>query len=98
SVPILNETLMDNEPESDSVEVMYNMSSTPLMACSSGAATAVATSSALAPGYTALTRTFGGVTVGNCCTGRPNMAITPARTMTIAITAAKIGRSIKNLE
>jgi hypothetical protein len=62
-----------------------------------GAATVLATVSALAPGYLAVTVTVGGTMFGYCAIGRLNRATTPAKTVTIAITDAKIGRSMKNL-
>ena len=41
--------------------------------------------------------TVGGAIFGYCATGRLNKAMTPTNTVTIAITDAKIGRSMKNL-
>ena len=43
---------------------------TPLICSSSGVVTVLATTSALAPGYVAVTTTCGGVTSGSCATGR----------------------------
>jgi hypothetical protein len=45
------------------------MFSTPLIACSSGAATVSASVSALAPGKAAVTTTVGGAMLGYCAIG-----------------------------
>ena len=74
------------------------MFSTPLICSSSGVATASARVRGLAPGYTARTTTDGGTTSGYSLTGSVNIAIRPAMKITIESTAAKIGRSMKNLE
>src|SRR5260370_762044 len=74
------------------------MFSTPLMPCSSGATTVLATTSALAPGYCPLTRTTGGAMSGYCATGSRVTATVPTITKTIETTAAKIGRSMKKCE
>src|SRR5262245_46597963 len=74
------------------------MFSTPLTCCSIGAATVSATTWALAPGNTALTVTVGGVICGYCSTGSPTSATAPINIVTNAITLAKTGRSMKNLE
>jgi len=50
SVPIANVMVMASEPLPALAERTYSMLSTPLIACSSGAATVSATVSALAPG------------------------------------------------
>src|SRR5688572_12884856 len=67
------------------------MPSTPLIACSSGVVTAVSTSCALAPVYTALTEICGGASAGYCATGIVGIATTPARMMTSEQTDARIG-------
>src|SRR6516225_5095683 len=77
---------------------MYIMFSTPLTCCSMGAATASATSCALAPGYVQVTCTVGGVILGNCDNGSVKYATTPASTVRMDSTEAKIGRSMKNRE
>src|SRR5258707_467243 len=77
---------------------MYIMPSTPLTACSMGAATVSATVLALAPGYDADTSTVGGVMSGYCATGSVNRAMLPARVMTMLSTDAKIGRLMKKRE
>src|SRR5262245_32135353 len=64
--------------------------------CSIGAATVSATTLELAPGYVQLTCTVGGVISGYCATGRMKTAMLPASVMMTEITAAKIGRLIKN--
>src|SRR5882672_10833783 len=74
------------------------MFSTPLIPCSSGATTVLATTSALAPGYCPLTRTSGGAMSGYCAKGSRVTATAPMITMTIETTAAKIGRSMKKCE
>src|SRR5512147_902132 len=73
------------------------MCSTPLTCCSIGVVTVCSTTSALAPGYVAVTTTWGGVIWGNIAIGRKGIATAPASTTTIASTAAKIGRSMKKL-
>ena len=74
------------------------MCSTPLISCSSGSATVSDNTSALAPGKYVLTATVGGVMLGVCSTGRPGSATRPRMTMTMEMTAAKIGRSMKKAE
>src|SRR5579872_198950 len=63
--------------------------------CSIGAATALATSSAVAPGYTAVTCTTGGVMRGYRSMGSEWSEKIPSSTMAIEITAAKMGRRTK---
>src|SRR5215468_8477084 len=70
----------------------------PLMAFSSGAATVFSITSADAPGYTAVTVTTGGAISGYCAIGSVRIAASPASTKNSAITAAKIGRSMKKRE
>src|SRR5262245_25663456 len=65
--------------------------------CSIGAATVSATTFELAPGYVQLTCTVGGVISGYWATGRMKTAMLPISVMITEITAAKIGRLIKNL-
>src|SRR3546814_9391662 len=77
---------------------MYIMSSTPVIASSSGVATVSAITLGLAPGYTVRTTTEGGTTSGYSPIGSSGIAIRPAAKITIERTAAKIGRSMKNLE
>src|SRR5918993_797970 len=74
------------------------MSSTPLIASSSGVATVSAITFGLAPGYTARTCTVGGTTSGYSLMGNCGIAIRPAAKMMMDNTAAKMGRSMKNLE
>src|SRR5258706_1229609 len=74
------------------------MCGTPLIAFSIGDATVCSTTSAEAPGYTALTVTTGGAISGYCAIGRWRIAERPASTRNTEITAAKIGRSIKKRE
>ena len=54
--------------------------------------------SELAPVYVALTRTCGGVTLGYCSKGNDFRAIIPTNIITIEITKANLGLSIKNFE
>src|SRR5690242_17463955 len=68
------------------------------MAFSIGAATVCSITSAEAPGYTACTVTTGGAISGYCAIGRFLIAASPASTMKIESTAAKIGRSMKKRE
>ena len=72
------------------------MPSTPLTCCSMGDATVSATVCALAPGYMAFTTTVGGVISGYCSMGSPSTATPPTIIVMIAMTLAKIGRSMKN--
>src|SRR5262245_19249483 len=74
------------------------MPSTPFTCCSIGAATVLATSSALAPGKTAVTSTVGGAISGYCATGSVHSARKPPNVTTMDSTEAKIGRSMKNFE
>src|SRR5262245_54160034 len=74
------------------------MSSTPLIASSSGVATVSAITFGFAPGYTVRTTTDGGTTSGYSPIGSSGIAISPAAKITIESTAAKIGRSMKNFE
>ena len=71
------------------------MFSTPLIFCSSGVATDASTSVALAPMKVVVTWIIGGTISGYCEIGRPLMATTPSRTVTIEITIATIGRLTK---
>src|SRR5262249_41780891 len=74
------------------------MSSTPLIACSSGEATVSAMTCGLAPGYSARTTTVGGTTSGYSLIGRSFREIAPAMKMIADMTPAKIGRLTKKLE
>src|SRR5579872_4560968 len=98
SAPILKVTVRLSEPSMVEVEDMYSMSSTPTMACSSGAATVSAMTLGLAPGKLACTTTAGGTTSGYSPTGRRSSASAPAMVMNAEITPAKMGRSMKKLE
>src|SRR5262249_3357702 len=60
-----------------------------------GMVTLFSTTSALAPGYEAVTRTVGGVMRGNWATGRNGRHTEPAKVIRIASTAAKTGRPMK---
>src|SRR5215468_512925 len=75
---------------------MYIIFSTPLTCCSMGAATVSATTWALAPGYAQATWIVGGVMSGYWAIGRLTSASSPIRVITIEMTQAKTGRSMKN--
>jgi hypothetical protein len=68
------------------------MSSTPLIACSSGDATVSAMTCGFAPGYIARTTTVGGTTSGYSLTGKSRSDSAPAMKMIADRTPAKIGR------
>ena len=74
------------------------MSSTPLICSSRGDATVSPMVSGLAPGKTARTSTVGGTTSGYSLMGSTRSDRRPPTVMTIEITQAKIGRSMKNRE
>src|SRR6188474_1760449 len=84
------------DPSFELDDDIYVMPCTPLICCSSGVVTVSATTCALAPGYCAATTTCGGVMSGNCEIGNRKKQMEPARTITIAIADAKIGRLMKN--
>src|SRR5207244_11729419 len=63
-----------------------------------GAATVLATSLALAPGYAADTSTVGGAISGYWAIGSVNNAMLPPSVMTMDSTEAKIGRLMKKRE
>ena len=69
-VPSLKVTASDMAPSLVDCDVMYSMLSTPLTSCSIGVATVLATISAEAPGYEAVTEIEGGAISGYCATGR----------------------------
>src|SRR4030095_12510580 len=71
------------------------MSSTPLISCSSGAATVSAITLGFRPGYWARACTEGGTTSWYWLIGSCHTAMAPIRKMMIDSTAAKIGRSMK---
>ena len=77
---------------------MYSMLSTPTTWDSIGCATLCSTTSAPAPGYEPLTSTTGGTMSGNWATGMALSAISPASVMTIEMTIASRGRSMKVAE
>src|SRR4029077_2129949 len=94
SMPSLKVTIRLKAPSLVHRDDIYTMPSTPLTCSSMGAATVSRTVAALAPGYTVVTKTAGGVTFGYCVIGKVNTATPPASTMTSEMTTAKIGRSI----
>src|SRR5580704_10026638 len=74
------------------------MLSTPLISCSIGVATVFETTSADAPENVAVTSTVGGAISGYSLIGSARNDIAPTRVRMIAMTAAKIGRSMKKCE
>src|SRR6267378_809426 len=69
----------------------------PLIFCSITCVTVSSRVFAEAPGKVALMVTVGAAIAGYCATGSDRMASTPASIRTMAMTNAKIGRSMKNL-
>src|SRR5215471_6997930 len=65
---------------------------------SSGCATVASSTSAEAPGYLVVTSTWGGTMSGSCATGIRKRARSPPSVMTIEITIASRGRSMKTEE
>src|SRR3546814_10151364 len=98
SVPGRKVTVICSTPSEPATDLVYIMSSTPLIASSSGVATVSAITFGLAPGYTVRTTTDGGTTFGYSPIGSSGIEIRPAAKITIDSTAAQIGRSMKNLE
>jgi hypothetical protein len=90
----LKNTFRVIDPSLLEVEVMYVMFSTPLTASSRGVATALATTSALAPGYAAVTCTVGGAISGNSVIGRVYRDNNPSKVSMIDTTVDNTGRSI----
>src|SRR5690606_39955880 len=91
-------TVICSTPSEPATVLRYIMSSTPLMASSSGVATVSAITLGLAPGYTVRTTTEGGTTSGYSPIGSCGSAIRPATKMRMDMTAANIGRSTNRLE
>src|ERR1700738_5407798 len=75
--PTSNVTVIVEEPSLELEDDMYVIPCTPLICCSSGVVTVSATTWALAPGYAALTTTWGGVMSGNCETGSRKYQMAP---------------------
>src|SRR2546422_10970012 len=95
SVPSLKVTSRVYEPSLLLCDDIYSMCSTPTTCCSIGPATVSAITWALATGYRAVTWTVGGVISGYSAIGRRPAAMPPSRTMTIEMTHARTGRSMK---
>src|SRR5689334_10353397 len=93
-VPTLKKTLMLMNPSLLDVEVMYVIFSTPLIASSIGVATALATTSAFAPGYDAVTCTVGGAISGKSVIGKTNNDNRPNNVMMMETTVDKTGLSM----
>src|SRR4030095_15699816 len=87
--------MIDELPSFELLEDMYSMPSTPLICCSSGIVTLFSTTSALAPGYDAETRTVGGGMCETWPTGSSATDTAPASVIRIARTDAKMGRAMK---
>src|SRR6202040_3463504 len=66
--------------------------------CSITCTTVPCTVSAEAPGKVTVIWTAGGAMLGYCATGKVTTAMAPAIIRTMAITQAKIGRSMKNFD
>src|SRR6266404_43661 len=66
--------------------------------CSITCTTVLCTVSAEAPGKVTVICTAGGAILGYCATGKVTTARAPAIIRTMAITQAKIGRSMKNFD
>src|SRR5690606_38465221 len=96
-VPGAKVRLMVTLPELLLCDDIYSRPSRPVMFCSITWVTLSSRILADAPGYLDETRTERGAMVGYCCTGSCTNDSTPASIMIMAITQAKIGRSIKNL-
>ena len=95
-VPAANVSVMVAVPESSDVDDRYSKWSRPLICCSITCVTVFSTVFADAPGYVALICTAGGAMVGYCAIGNVKTDAIPASIRMMAITHAKIGRSIKN--
>ena len=98
SVPSANVTVSVTTPSLVDCDDVYSMSSTPLMACSSGDATVSAMTCGFAPGYSARTTTVGGTTSGYSLIGSSFSEMAPLMKMIADSTPAKIGRFTKKLE
>src|ERR1700690_3875789 len=96
SVPTSKVTLTVIVPSFAFTDCRYSMSSTPFICCSIGVATDCSIVSASAPGYEVEIWMRGGTMSGNCATGRPTIAMSPPRTVRIAMTIATMGRLMKN--
>src|SRR3954470_16388329 len=98
SVPSLNVTVSVITPSLVACENWYSMSSTPVIACSSGPATVSAITFGFAPGYTARTTTVGGTTSGYSEIGSDGIDIKPAIRISADSTPANTGLEMKNWE
>src|SRR2546421_8957218 len=94
-VPMSNVTVRPYDPSLEHVDDMYSMPSTPFTCSSIGVPTVSQTTCAAAPGYEVATCTVGGVICGYCSTGSERSVTRPKITVTMAMTLAKIGRSMK---
>src|SRR5438445_4936024 len=96
SVPTSKVQVIVSVPFEEEVDWKYSRPSTPESCSSIGAATVRESVSALAPGSAAVIVTVGGAISGYCATGNTCQATSPASVVMIAMTEAKIGRSMKN--
>ena len=96
SVPAIKLKSILAEPDALLLEAMYCKPSKPVIFCSMICVTESSTIFADAPGYEALIEIVGGAMSGYCAIGKLGIAKLPASMITIAITHAKIGRSMKN--
>src|SRR6185437_3419630 len=97
-VPGAKVAVMATEPSALDDELKYKRLSMPVSCCSITWVTEFCTVSADAPGKVAPMLTAGGAMFGYCSIGSVVIDSAPAIMMTIAITHAKTGRSIKNRE
>ena len=97
SVPTSKVAVIVSVPLESALELKYNRFSTPLSCSSIGAATVLVSVSALAPGKVAVISTVGGAICGYWAMGNCIAAASPAKTMMMDNTDAKIGRVMKNL-
>src|ERR1700722_3072831 len=95
-VPAAKVSVMVAVPESSLVDERYSKWSRPLICCSITCVTVFSTVLADAPGYVALIWMAGGAIVGYCAIGSVKIDAIPDSIRIMAITHAKIGRSIKN--
>src|SRR5512143_1339128 len=95
SVPASNVRTMLAAPAESLDDDMYRRRSMPFIFCSTTCVTVSSTVFAEAPGYMALMAIWGGAIAGYWETGSLKMASPPASMMTMAMTHAKMGRSMK---
>src|SRR5689334_15670454 len=94
-LPGLKMALIETLPDDELVDEKYTRLSMPFSCASIGAATVLATTSAVAPEYAALIATCGGASSGYCSIGETVIATAPASTIRSEMTDERIGRSMK---